>query len=67
MEREELLEILAKAYEKRGGFQHEADLARADSELMIPVIDAMTEVSNRQWSAGYKQGKDDPDFDNSPE
>lgn len=55
MERIEYLEILAQAYEKRGGQQEAADLARADSELMIPVVNAMREVEAR----GYRRGMAD--------
>lgn len=55
MTRDEALEILAQAYEKRGGHQSDADLARADSELMIPVVNAMLEAEAR----GYQRGMSD--------
>lgn len=31
------------------------------------IAGACWALANRQWSAGYKQGRDDPDFNNSPD
>lgn len=54
MMREEFLSILAREYEQRF-HNREAALARADSELMIPAVNAMMEAEAR----GYQRGMSD--------
>lgn len=66
MERAEYLKSLAKAYERRGVHQPDADLAHADSELLIPVINAMCEAETRGYRRGIEAAKARVERDSMP-